>query len=73
MGVTIVTDTGSDLVGADATRLGIEVVPLWIVLGEDRYRDGVDIDRVIDQLSAYLGHVKVSDTYWYLTGVPELL
>jgi integrase len=37
------------------------------------YRDGVDIDRVIDQLSAYLGHVKVSDTYWYLTGVPELL
>lgn len=45
MGVTIVTDTGSDLVGADATRLGIEVVPLWIVLGEDRYRDGVDIDR----------------------------
>jgi len=37
------------------------------------YREGVDIDRVIDQLSAYLGHVKVSDTYWYLTGVPELL
>jgi integrase len=37
------------------------------------YRDGGDIDRVIDQLSAYLGHVKVSDTYWYLTGVPELL
>ena len=37
------------------------------------YRDGVDIDRVIDQLSAYLGHVKVSDTYWYLTGAPELL
>src|SRR5262249_1843749 len=33
------------------------------------YRDGVDIDRVIDQLSASLGHVKVSDTYWYLTGV----
>jgi integrase len=37
------------------------------------YRDGVAIDQVIDQLSAYLGHVKVSDTYWYLTGVPELL
>ena len=37
------------------------------------YREGVDIDRVIDQLSAYLGHVKVSDTYWYLTGAPELL
>jgi hypothetical protein len=24
-------------------------------------------------LSAYLGHRKLSDTYWYLTGVPELM
>ena len=24
-------------------------------------------------LSTYLGHVKVSNTYWYLTGVPELM
>lgn len=24
-------------------------------------------------LSTYLGHVKPSDTYWYLTGAPELL
>jgi integrase len=37
------------------------------------YRDGIDVDRVIDQLSAYLGHAKVTDTYWYLTGVPELM
>jgi integrase len=37
------------------------------------YRDGTDVDLVIDQLSAYLGHAKVTDTYWYLTGVPELL
>jgi integrase len=37
------------------------------------YRDGTDIDRAIDRLSAYLGHAKVTDTYWYLTGVPELL
>ena len=37
------------------------------------YRDGTDIDRAIDQLSAYLGHAKVTDTYWYLTGLPELL
>jgi integrase len=36
------------------------------------YHDGTDIHQAIDQLSAYLGHVKVSDTYWYLTGVPEL-
>ena len=37
------------------------------------YRDGVDIDRRIGALSTYLGHAKVSDTYWYLTGVPELM
>jgi integrase len=36
------------------------------------YRDGTDIHQAIDRLSAYLGHVKVTDTYWYLTGVPEL-
>jgi len=24
-------------------------------------------------LSTYLGHAHVTDTYWYLTGTPELL
>ena len=24
-------------------------------------------------LSTYLGHAKISNTYWYLTGVPELV
>ena len=24
-------------------------------------------------LSTYVGHTRVSDTYWYLTGVPELM
>ncbi len=37
------------------------------------YRDGTDIQRAIDQLATYLGHTKVSCTYWYLTAVPELL
>ena len=36
-------------------------------------RNGTDIHQAIDQLSAYLGHAKVTDTYWYLTGIPELL
>src|SRR5262249_5605647 len=36
------------------------------------YHDGTDINAVIDQLSAYLGHTKLRHTYWYLTGVPEL-
>jgi integrase len=37
------------------------------------YGDGTEIDRSIDRPSAYLGHVKVTDTCRYLTGVPELL
>lgn len=36
------------------------------------YEQGVDINHAIYSLSTYLGHVKVSDTYWYLTGIPEL-
>jgi len=37
------------------------------------YRAGADVDHRIAALSTYLGHAKVSDTYWYLTGVPELM
>jgi integrase len=37
------------------------------------YRDDTDIGNAIAWLSVYLGHVKPSDTYWYLTGTPELL
>lgn len=37
------------------------------------YEEGVDIDRMMPLLSTYLGHAKVSDTYWYLTGIPELM
>ena len=31
------------------------------------------MNAMIPYLSAYLGHKKLSDTYWYLTGVPQLL
>ncbi len=34
---------------------------------------GVDLDRRVAALATYLGHVKVTDTYWYLTAVPALL
>jgi integrase/recombinase XerD len=37
------------------------------------YRAGVDVERHLPQLSTYLGHAHVSDTYWYLTAVPELM
>jgi len=37
------------------------------------YRDGVDVEREIPKLSTYLGHCAVSQTYWYIDAVPELL
>ena len=30
-------------------------------------------ERRLPILSTYLGHAHVTDTYWYLTGTPELL
>ena len=37
------------------------------------YRAGLDVERELPKLSTYLGHVHVTDTYWYLEAVPELL
>jgi integrase/recombinase XerD len=37
------------------------------------YRTGEDPDRRLPILSAYLGHVHVADTYWYLSTWPELM
>lgn len=34
---------------------------------------GVPMDKAMFSLCTYLGHAKISDTYWYLTGVPELM
>lgn len=31
------------------------------------------VDGIIDALSTYVGHAKVSDTYWYVTAIPELM
>ncbi|MGH9549103.1 MAG: tyrosine-type recombinase/integrase, partial [Terriglobales bacterium] len=31
------------------------------------YRDGVDVESRLPALATFLGHVHVSDTYWYLT------
>lgn len=36
-------------------------------------KSGINVDNKILYLSTYLGHVKVADTYWYLTGTPELM
>ncbi len=37
------------------------------------YREGVDVDPRMAVLSTYLGHGHITDTYWYLSAVPELL
>lgn len=36
-------------------------------------RQEVSIDAHLATLSGYLGHVAPSDTYWYLSAVPELM
>jgi len=47
-------------------RFAVETLIRW-------YRSGQDIERRLPILSTYLGHVHVADTYWYLTGSPELM
>jgi integrase len=47
-------------------RFAIETLLSW-------YRAGIDVERRMPELSAYLGHVHVNDTYWYISAVPELL
>jgi hypothetical protein len=37
------------------------------------YRSGVDVEREMPKLAAYLGHTHINDTYWYIDAVPELL
>jgi len=47
-------------------RFAVETLLRW-------YRAGEDVERRLPILSTYLGHVHVSDTYWYLTACPELM
>lgn len=37
------------------------------------YQQQQSVDHVIDVLSTYVGHASVSDTYWYVTAIPDLL
>lgn len=40
---------------------------------EEWYDAGADLAHAVSALSVYLGHVKVTDTYWYLTATPDLM
>lgn len=46
--------------------MAVRRVQLW-------HEAGVSIDHAMFWLCTYLGHAKITDTYWYLTGVPELM
>lgn len=37
------------------------------------HQNNEDTEQKIAALSTYLGHAKVSDTYWYFSGIPELM
>jgi integrase/recombinase XerD len=47
-------------------RFAVQALQRW-------YQNGEDAERKLPLLSTYLGHVHVSDTYWYLTAYPELM
>jgi integrase len=47
-------------------RFAVETLMGW-------YRSGEDAERHLPVLSTYLGHVHVSDTYWYLSAHPQLM
>lgn len=47
-------------------RFAVQTLLRW-------YRCGLEIEPRLPILSTYLGHVHVSDTYWYLTAFPELM
>lgn len=47
-------------------RFAVQTLLRW-------YRAGEDAERRLPVLSAYLGHVHVADTYWYLSQWPELM
>jgi len=46
--------------------MAVRRVQLW-------HETGVSVDHGMFWLCTYLGHAKITDTYWYLTGVPELM
>lgn len=37
------------------------------------YRSGANVEQRLPTLATYLGHAHVTDTYWYLSAIPELL
>ena len=66
MTVKIITDSTSDLSSEMAKELGITVVPLYVYLGNESYRDGVDL--ATEEFYSKLVHSKTLPT----TSVPPI-
>lgn len=37
------------------------------------YQEGIDVGNAMLVLSTYVGHTQVTDTFWYVTAIPELM
>ena len=66
IGLRGITDSHGPRLHDFRHRFAIQTLLRW-------YQDGTDVNQHLPELSTYLGHVKVSDTYWYLTATPQLL
>ncbi|MCU7938823.1 MAG: hypothetical protein KZQ74_03455 [gamma proteobacterium symbiont of Bathyaustriella thionipta] len=47
-------------------RFAVNTLTRW-------YQSGEDVWRLLPVLSAFLGHIYVAGTYWYLSDQPELM
>jgi site-specific recombinase XerD len=66
IGLRSPTDSHGPRLHAFRHRFAVQTLLRW-------YQEGADVEQHLPELSTYLGHVKVSDTYWYLSATPELL
>lgn len=66
IGLRAATDSRGPRIHDFRHRFAVNTLRGW-------YRAGVDVERHLPQLSTYLGHVHITDTYWYLTATPELM
>jgi integrase len=37
------------------------------------YKEGANVNNAILALATYVGHTEITATYWYITGIPELM
>src|SRR5271165_5280543 len=61
MSVKIFTDSGCDFNREEAGKLGIEIIPVYIIFGQERLRDGVDIDRATFYRRTNAGEVATTE------------